>query len=60
MQIKTPVRSSDHELLIVLAVGVRLVLMHVRGHRVTEIQESLMVKTTMKMVMIFMNTNHDE
>ena len=58
---KTPVRSSDHELLIVLAVGVRLVLVHVRGHRVTEIQEKLsMVTTTMKVIMIFMNTNHDK
>ena len=34
-----PVRSSDHELLIVLSVGVRLVCVHVRSHRVTERQE---------------------
>ena len=55
-----PVRSSDHELLIVLAVGVRLVLVHVRRHRVTEIQEKLsMITKTMKVIMIFVNTNHE-
>ena len=32
---KIPVRSSDHELLIVLTVGVCLVSVHVRRHRVT-------------------------
>ena len=38
-QMKIPVRSSDHELLIILAVGVRLVAVHVRRHRVTETQD---------------------